>query len=367
MPARSTVYPTADHATFRDLNIFEQRLKETAAALKHRKSRYQLFLAQLLVAIAILLVEVLLPPEVSILSIPYNALLRWLLPEIYTPDQVVLLHPFFSTGLLFVSVTTLALFFASGTYSEKISYANKYVPHTNRSLRSFNMYFNTRKPPLHSKFRWNPLSFFFPRPEHTHSTSPPPSRSPSPPTAGRNRSQSGSRPIPSIPPATNPRGELIFSSRVDKTFREGYVKYRTAFEKKREEAIRQINEQKRIERWWWLYKLRFWAPPPTPSSLIPPTFSRTVSNSSSRGRGGTPRSGTPPTPGSSSSSIASRQQRDRSGSPMRQPRSPGRRNPNRRVTPEGSESRNRREMMGEDGDMRMRALERSLVHGSPSP
>jgi len=64
---------------------------------------------------------------VSIVSIPYNALLRWLLPDIYTRDTFVILNPYFTTGLLFVSVTTLVLFFVSGMYSEKISYANKSV------------------------------------------------------------------------------------------------------------------------------------------------------------------------------------------------------------------------------------------------
>lgn len=54
-------------------------------------------------------------------------LLQWLLPEIYTPDVEVTLHPAFASGLLFVSFTTLVLFFASGMYSDKIAYANKYV------------------------------------------------------------------------------------------------------------------------------------------------------------------------------------------------------------------------------------------------
>ena len=98
MPDKSTVYPKADHATFRDLNIFEEWLRETAAGLQQRKSRYQcmwlvnltsvlgsdwlaVFLAQLLVVIALLLAEVLLLPDVSMVSIPYNVLLRWLLPD----------------------------------------------------------------------------------------------------------------------------------------------------------------------------------------------------------------------------------------------------------------------------------------------
>jgi hypothetical protein len=39
--------------------------------------------------------------------------------------------------------------------------------------------------------------------------------------------------IPPIPPSQNPRGELIFSSRVEKNFRERYETYREGFEKVR--------------------------------------------------------------------------------------------------------------------------------------
>jgi hypothetical protein len=83
------------------------------------------FLFQLLVVIAFLLSEVLLPPQSSLLAIPYKLLLQRFLPDVYTPDAQVTLHPYFASGLLFVSVTTLVLFFASGMYSEKIAYANK--------------------------------------------------------------------------------------------------------------------------------------------------------------------------------------------------------------------------------------------------
>lgn len=41
----------------------------------------------------------------------------------------------------------------------------------------------------------------------------------------------------SLPPTTNPRGELVFSHRVDKSFRDGYDKYRAAFERKRTQAL----------------------------------------------------------------------------------------------------------------------------------
>ena len=81
------------------------------------------FLAQLLIAIAFLLSEVLL--QTSFLTIPYKLLLKRVLPEIYSDDTAVELHPYFASGLLFVSVTTLVLFFASGMYSEKIAYANQ--------------------------------------------------------------------------------------------------------------------------------------------------------------------------------------------------------------------------------------------------
>jgi hypothetical protein len=84
---------------------------------------YKVFLAQLLIAIAFLLSEVLL--QTSLLSIPYKIVLQRILPEIYTDDVQVELHPYFASGLLFVSVTTLVLFFASGMYSEKIAYANQ--------------------------------------------------------------------------------------------------------------------------------------------------------------------------------------------------------------------------------------------------
>jgi hypothetical protein len=81
------------------------------------------FLAQLLIAIAFLLSEVLL--HTSFLTIPYKLVLQRALPEIYSDNTQVELHPYFASGLLFVSVTTLVLFFASGMYSEKIAYANQ--------------------------------------------------------------------------------------------------------------------------------------------------------------------------------------------------------------------------------------------------
>ncbi|KAJ7230845.1 hypothetical protein B0H12DRAFT_1147274 [Mycena haematopus] len=260
MPPRSTpspkssIYPQADVATYRDLLLFEERLKTTAVSLQRRKSRYQLFLFQLLLVIAFLLLEVLLPPDVSLIAIPCKLALQRLLPDIYTEETEVHIHPYFSTGMLFVSVTTLALFFASGTYSDKIAYAHKYVPHANRALRSFNMYLNVRKPPLRSKIRLNPLAFFFPRPNEeppSPSTTSANARSsrPASPTIGPT---STSVPIPPIPPSTNPRGELRFSSRVDRAFRDGYERYRANFERKRmQQELARAQANSWFGRWRW--------------------------------------------------------------------------------------------------------------------
>ncbi|KAJ7621126.1 hypothetical protein FB45DRAFT_992216 [Roridomyces roridus] len=224
---KSSVYPQNDVATYRDLLLFEERLKTTAASLQRRKSRYQLFLVQLLLIIVFLLAEVLLPPDISLIAIPCKLVLRRVLPDMYTEETEV--------GLLFVSVTTLALFFASGTYSDKIAYANKY-------------------PPLHSKFYFNPVSFFFPRPADP----PPGPKSPATPPAIT--TTSASVPIPPIPPTLNPRGELRFSSRVDRSFRDGYERYRANFERKRA-------QQEQLGRGrGWLGRIVTWWRPDTPVS-----------------------------------------------------------------------------------------------------
>lgn len=135
-PQRGTFYPPNDASTYRDLLLFEERLKTNAASLKRRKSRYQctqssddmilmlslisVFLAQLLLVIAILLSEVLL--NASFLALPLNLLLSHVWPD----RPPVVAHQYVTSGLLFIAVTTLVLFFASGLYAEKIGYANRY-------------------------------------------------------------------------------------------------------------------------------------------------------------------------------------------------------------------------------------------------
>lgn len=89
------------------------------------------------------------------------------------------------------------------------------------------MYLNLRKPPLRSL---NPFAKAAPPTN-------PPLRQPSP--ARMNKRSPSSVPIPTIPPSNNPRGELIFSSKVDRGFRDSYDKYRSAFERRREERERE--------------------------------------------------------------------------------------------------------------------------------
>lgn len=190
---------------------------------------------------------------------------------------------------------------------------NRYVPHANRALRSLNMYLNVRQPSR------NPLSFFFPRPNDSAT---PPRRASSP--SSRPRSASTTRPIHTIPPSTNPRGELIFSSKVDKGFRESYERHRTAFERRREDKAFHERQKK------WYGRFMFWDRPPPPAPPVAP--SRTGSSTASRGRGS--RSGTPP---------IMMKQRDRSNSPSV------------RVPP----SRERRDSISE-ADMRTTVLTRSM-------
>lgn len=92
-----------------------------------------------------------------------------------------------------------------------------------------NMHLNMRRPTfslLPARFRSDPT--------------PPPPPIPS--------KRPASSVIPPIPPTNNPRGELIFSNRVDRHFKEGYERYRAAFERRREERLKETNTGRR---WIW--------------------------------------------------------------------------------------------------------------------
>jgi len=158
------------------------------------------------------------------------------------------------------------------SFAHALLMLHSYVSHANRALRSFNMYLNMRQAPLGSPF--NPLSYLLPRSPSSPSRSISQSRARSPSPTQLGRRSSSAVPMPSIPPTMNPRGELIFSSRVDRVFREAYERYRSAFERKRDERERQA-----AARTWsgWLLQKMPWnrAPTPTPdSSASTPSQSR---------------------------------------------------------------------------------------------
>ena len=135
------------------------------------------------------------------------------------------------------------------------------------------------------KFSYNPLSYLFPRPFSPPDRSTPQRRARSPSPTQLGRRSSSAVPMPSIPPTTNPRGELIFSSRVDRSFREAYERYRTAFERKRDERERQAA----ASTWTgWLLQKMPWnraSAPTTDSSASTPSRSR-VGSVAVRGRVG---------------------------------------------------------------------------------
>lgn len=125
----------------------------------------------------------------------------------------------------------------NSSFPQRISY----VPHANRALRSMNMHLNMRT--ISSPWKRLvpfPFSLVFP------ASSPTPQRTRTSTTTG------APIPLPSIPPTKNPRGELIFSSRVDRPFKDGYERYRALFEKRRAERYHQLRaSQTGLRGLWW--------------------------------------------------------------------------------------------------------------------
>ncbi|KDE09279.1 hypothetical protein MVLG_00597 [Microbotryum lychnidis-dioicae p1A1 Lamole] len=95
--------PAPTRETFKDVLIFEERLKQNAERLQKQRRKYQAFL----ISLALLIVH-----------FAYNVFVR---PSIYS-----LVH-YLNVALLLVSLVTLVLFFATGMYSEKIAYAYRHV------------------------------------------------------------------------------------------------------------------------------------------------------------------------------------------------------------------------------------------------
>ncbi|WVF68096.1 hypothetical protein IAT40_002859 [Kwoniella sp. CBS 6097] len=235
-------HPPADTATYRDLLLFEERLKSNAEMLRKRRQRYNIFLWTFVASLFTMGYRLLVQPPTSLLKL--RALQA-------------------SVAVLFI---TLALFFASGMYQEKIRYAHSYINHSNKALRPLNMHLNMRRP----------KTAFFSYIPFLASTKP--VTSPQPFLGGTtNRKVSGTPNVmATIPPSSNPRGELIFSSRVDKAFREGYERYRAAFERRREEKAR--GEKAREESWYHPFRSR----QRSASPAMTPPLSRKETPSGSR-------------------------------------------------------------------------------------
>ena len=121
--------------------------------------------------------------------------------------------------------------------------SSRFVPQANRALRYFNVFLNTKQAPRN--WSLNPVRLLqshsppaVTSPTGTtivsRSTSPASSTGRSSPRSKSPYSQTRSSvPLAPIPPSANPRGELIFSSKVTPAFREGYEKYRSEWEKRR--------------------------------------------------------------------------------------------------------------------------------------
>ncbi|KAI9613837.1 hypothetical protein H4Q26_009687 [Puccinia striiformis f. sp. tritici PST-130] len=208
--------PPADRDTFKDLLVFEERLKQNAERLQRQRIKYEAFLVTIIAA------SVLLAYKTFIAISPYK-----------------LIH-YLYVALFLVSITTLILFFATGMYTDQIAYAYKFIPQTNRALRPFNMYLITpstanslNRTSGHGKIRsmlrrlWigpiikqilrrprSPSMIFSPinhpqnnLPDHQHIK----------------EENFNSKNI-------NPRGEIIFSSAVNPNFIDQYKLYRNQWE-----------------------------------------------------------------------------------------------------------------------------------------
>ncbi|GMK58323.1 hypothetical protein CspeluHIS016_0503550 [Cutaneotrichosporon spelunceum] len=223
-------HPAADAATYRDLLLFEERLKMNAEMLRKRRRRYRIFLWSF---IAVLV------------ACAWHLLTR-------PPENMVLLRALQAT--LAVVGITLTLFFASGMHDDKIRYAQAYITHSNKALRPLNMYLNVRRPPT----TWVSLLSLLPLPRWLKPAPAALHAAPKSPERRGRRVSHGQQVMATIPPSTNPRGEVIFSSRVGTHFEEGYKRYRGAFERRREERAR---EEARAAAPWWRLKRK-----PTPMS-----------------------------------------------------------------------------------------------------
>ncbi|KAI8077589.1 Spo7-like protein-domain-containing protein [Thamnidium elegans] len=109
---------TNNQATYRDLVIFEERLRGNMTRLVKRKRKYESLLVSLFIILTYFFYAVFLDPS-----------------------KVFMFHLINTVALLAVA-GGLVFFYRSGMYSEKIVYAQKFVPHCNNALQAFNLEFN---------------------------------------------------------------------------------------------------------------------------------------------------------------------------------------------------------------------------------
>ncbi|ORE05772.1 hypothetical protein BCV72DRAFT_256645 [Rhizopus microsporus var. microsporus] len=116
--------PRLNQATYRDLVIFEERLKGNMTRLLKRKRKYEALLVALFIFLAYFFYAVFIDPS-----------------KIFTVHLI-------NTIALLTVAGGLVFFYRSGMYSEKIIYAQKFVVHCNNALRAFNLEFDANNKSL---------------------------------------------------------------------------------------------------------------------------------------------------------------------------------------------------------------------------
>ncbi|RIA93633.1 Spo7-like protein, partial [Glomus cerebriforme] len=114
----SSTTPPNNHQRYKDLLIFEERLKQNLHQLQRRSYKYEAFLGLNCLLLPILTYAV-------------------CVHESKNPT-----FQFFSKLFLFIAIITLVMFFMKNIYAEKVRVATRFVPQCNRVLRQFNMHFN---------------------------------------------------------------------------------------------------------------------------------------------------------------------------------------------------------------------------------
>ncbi|MBW0524613.1 hypothetical protein O181_064328 [Austropuccinia psidii MF-1] len=193
----SNITPPANRQTFKDILVFEERLKQNSQRLQRQRLKYEAFL------LTILIVSFILAYKTFISISPYK-----------------LIH-YLYLALFLVSVTTLILFFVTGMYTDQIAYAYKFIPQTNRALRPFNMFLATPQPqPLISSKLIKPSLLYSKSSNHSIINS----------YSTISNSSANPSLIDSNHLNLNTNGQLLFSSKVDSHFIESYQKYRHQWE-----------------------------------------------------------------------------------------------------------------------------------------